>query len=102
MPKAHRLASRLPNMAEPIMETYEKAMLLPATSSNGGDRPSARWKPPSLPDMACFGPVGGSACPCRDCREYGPRENRKCTPGANVADALRSAESPGRVTPVGS
>src|ERR1700680_1921143 len=63
-------------MAEPTMErTWEKPMLLPARSRDGGDRPSARWKSLSLPETVCFEPVGDSGCPCRGCRECGRVRN---------------------------
>jgi hypothetical protein len=78
--------------------TRATATLLHARSSDDVDRPSARWKAPSLPDAACFGLAGDSVCPCRDCRECGPSESRRRNHGQDGADALRLVESHDRVT----
>jgi hypothetical protein len=37
-----------------LTESRRNAMLLPARSNDGGDRPSARWKQPTLPHTVCF------------------------------------------------
>jgi hypothetical protein len=67
-------------------------------SSDDADRPSARWKAPSLPDTACLGWAGDWVCPCRDCRGCDTGESRRLNHGQDGAGAVRSAESHDRVT----
>src|SRR5580658_5203863 len=75
--------------AEPRRSRTCNITELAARNSDDGDRPGADSKTPSLPDRAWFESAGDSACPCRNRRECGLRENRKYTRGPSVPGALR-------------